>query len=671
MAGRKDIRFKSPVTLDHWRNYLTESKSPIAQREPEEYRKVIDSQAAVSQGVFVKPISVICGAAGTGKTTVIKAIIRAIEKAHGVGTSFILLAPTGKATDRIREATGKPASTIHAFLASLGWLNKNLTFKQDGGQCDASTQTVIIDEASMLDLQLAATLLRAIDWNGVQRLILVGDPNQLPPIGRGKVFAEIIDWLTKEQPTSLATLEINIRQMDNRLSGRGRRILDLAELYLRADVRNQDDEGLKSKSEEILKQVQEGGEVDQDLRVVYWNGADDLERTLIDTIVSDMERDTGTKLNPERPYELWRAAEAEFADGNRRQRSDYLQVLSPYRGETYGTDNLNALIQRHVQRLDSYEQGEWGQRMLDGIMHFDKVIQCVNRTKSKPLYAYNTDTRATERVEVFNGELGFVKPHGFDGKKWHWPQFRVSRFQVVFSRKEHLWVGYGSRLGRTDKGKWLKAEKVEDNLELAYAISVHKAQGSEFDRVYLIVPKSKTALLSPELFYTGLTRARRHCTLLIEEDISPLLEMRRRECSHLLRINSSVFYFQPLAEEVLKPHGWYKEGRVHKTLAECMVRSKSEVIIANMLCERDIPFKYEVALFAPDGTFYLPDFTVTWNGEQWYWEHWGMMSDHRYRVHTEEKRAWYQKHYPGKLVETFESPNLSKEADQVIRDRFS
>ena len=206
---------------------------------------------------------------------------------------------------------------------------------------------------------------------------------------------------------------------------------------------------------------------------------------------------------------------------------------------------------------------------------------------------------------------------------------------------------------------------------MAYAISVHKSQGSEFGRVYFVLPKHKKALLSRELFYTGITRARTHCTLLVEEDISPLLSLRRPESSHLLGINSSLFSFRPMPEEMQRMHEWYEEGKIHITLANIMVRSKSEVIIANILAERDIPFRYEVPLFAPDGTFYLPDFTVKWGGEDWYWEHLGRLDDERYRHHWETKRAWYERFFPGRLVTTEESGNLSKDAEQLIERRFS
>ena len=653
IAARPDITLRSAVTNATWRNYLTDSKSVLAQKAPDRYGEVVASQAAACQKVFLRPVSVICGGAGTGKTRVIDAIIKAIEKGHGAGTSFLLLAPTGKAADRIREATGKPAATIHSFLAQREWLNPNMTFKRIGGKREDKVQTLIIDEASMLDLGLVATLFRAVEWKAVQRVIFVGDPNQLPPISTGRVFADLIDWLRAEQPESIVRLEHNVRQMENEISGRGRAILALASLYVR-DEPGVDNEAVKVDAETLLQKVQEGGEVDKDLRVVYWRDSEQLVRELEARIVADLEEDTEDTFDRERPYEVWRAA---CKGDGAVERPDYLQVLSPYRGEQFGTENLNVALQQLFQPRARSSAGQ-SRQMLDGVMMFDKVIQTRNRYAKewKALHAYNLTARANETVDVFNGQLGFVKPHGLDSKTWKTPYFRLERFQVVFARRENLWVGYGSGLGKKNmsdpKSGWIVEQKVEENLELAYAISVHRAQGSEFERVYFVVPKHKAALLSPELFYTGLTRARRHCTLFIEEDVSPLLSMRRRERSHLLCINSSLFEFRPLPDELLDMRGWYEEGRIHRTLADYMVRSKSEVIIANMLHERDIPFTYELPRQAPDGTFYLPDFTVMWNGEPWFWEHWGMMHDEKYRNHRETKRKWYAQHFPGRLVVT-------------------
>jgi hypothetical protein len=218
--------------------------------------------------------------------------------------------------------------------------------------------------------------------------------------------------------------------------------------------------------------------------------------------------------------------------------------------------------------------------------------------------------------------------------------------------------------------RWVPRQPVEDNLELAYAISVHKAQGSEFERTYVIVPKTKTALLSPELFYTALTRATRHCTLLVEQDISALINMRRRERSHLLQINSSLFEFRPVPAPLLNLGTWYEEGKIHEALVGCMVRSKSEVIIANLLAMAKVPFRYEIALFAPDGTFYLPDFTVEWRGRKFFWEHLGMLDKPDYNKRWEQKKQWYAEHFPGSLLVTVESPKLSKNAQKLIAETF-
>ena len=90
------------------------------------------------------------------------------------------------------------------------------------------------------------------------------------------------------------------------------------------------------------------------------------------------------------------------------------------------------------------------------------------------------------------------------------------------------------------------------------------------------------------------------------------------------------------------------------------------MIVANLLHERGLPFSYERPLFAPDGTFYLPDFTVQAGGESWFWEHWGRMDQERYRNHAETKRAWYERFLSGRLLETQESGELSDEAAAVI-----
>jgi len=101
-----------------------------------------------------------------------------------------------------------------------------------------------------------------------------------------------------------------------------------------------------------------------------------------------------------------------------------------------------------------------------------------------------------------------------------------------------------------------------------------------------------------------------------------------------------------------------------------MVRSKSEVIIANLLAAAKVPFRYEIPLFAPDGTFYLPDFTIEWRGQKFFWEHLGMLDKPDYKQKWEIKRQWYLQHFPAALLVTEESPKLSKTAQCLIEKTF-
>lgn len=149
--------------------------------------------------------------------------------------------------------------------------------------------------------------------------------------------------------------------------------------------------------------------------------------------------------------------------------------------------------------------------------------------------------------------------------------------------------------------------------------------------------------------------------------------LNRPEYSQLNRINSSLFEFKPVPEELLTLYQWYEEGKIHKALANIMVQSKSEVIIANMLFERNISFRYDVPLFASDGTFYRPDFVIDWNGEEWYWEHLGLLNKEEYKNHWAAKKKWYDKHgFSKRLIVTDEKQGFdSTIINDIIRKHFS
>ena len=128
-----------------------------------------------------------------------------------------------------------------------------------------------------------------------------------------------------------------------------------------------------------------------------------------------------------------------------------------------------------------------------------------------------------------------------------------------------------------------------------------------------------------ELLYIAVTRAQKKVILLLQEDIGTLTDLGYVEKTSVRRINSSVFCFKPLPEELMYVKNWHADEKRLATLSEYFVRSESEVIIANILAKEEIPYVYEEPLYAPDGTMHPPNFTVKFRGENYYWEHVGML----------------------------------------------
>jgi exodeoxyribonuclease V alpha subunit len=644
LLAASDIQLPRPVGDAFWQSVLFNEQSPLAKNARDEYQQAIESQATACSQILQKRVGAVIGGAGTGKTTILSALIKAIYKVHGEGVSVAVLAPTGKATDRLRTTferaavTGVKVATIHSILARYGWLNENLTFRDKGGKSVSDFNVLIIDESSMIDLSLMAALFRAIDWNAVGRLILVGDAGQLPPIGTGKIYADVINHLRSEYPEHLVELTENLRQMENRVAGRGNGILELAACFINESVRGKRDETEHESisREKLVKQLHEGGDISSDLRVVYWQEEENLQANLIQTITKDLRTE---ELSDATPSMVW---------GKRLQKDiNLMQILSPVRGELYGTESIN-------QNVQAFKSEYWlGKGSIDGITMFDKVIQVVNRPASRPLKGYNFQTREVEEVEIFNGEIGAVVPTG-SWKAIKTPYYRLKNFSVQFKGKEHISVNFG-----------YPADKPEGNLELAYAISVHKSQGSEFDRIYFVLPDKTASMQMKELIYTALTRASTHCTVFVQGGIQTLINAMRPEQSALSVINSSLFEFNPIKPALSSRTSWYEAGKIHEALTGDMVRSKSEVIIANLLHERGVNFWYEKPLLAPDGSLYLPDFTIQHRGELYYWEHLGLLSQPEYKKHWDQKKSWYEKHFPGRLIVTTEGADLSK---TVVRE---
>jgi hypothetical protein len=156
LVSRPEVDLRRPVAAADWTSWVFKADSDLANKAGAEYADAAREQAEVCERLFRLPLSVVTGPAGTGKTTVIEALIRGVRRAEGESAAVLVLAPTGKAADRAREVFEKASldrveiATVHSFLAANGWLNDNLTFKRRGGN-KAAVGTLLLDEASMLE----------------------------------------------------------------------------------------------------------------------------------------------------------------------------------------------------------------------------------------------------------------------------------------------------------------------------------------------------------------------------------------------------------------------------------------------------------------------------------------------------------------------------------------
>jgi hypothetical protein len=202
---------------------------------------------------------------------------------------------------------------------------------------------------------------------------------------------------------------------------------------------------------------------------------------------------------------------------------------------------------------------------------------------------------------------------------------------VAFTKRPDIRFGFSPEQFGADRAP----------LELAYALTVHKAQGSEFEVVFVVLPK-KTRLLSRELLYTALTRAQQHLVLLIEgRDASGLYDLTRPERSETARRNTNIFIAAVREQADDVP---YAAHLVHRARNGDMLRSKSELVIANHLITVGLKYSYERPLegLAAPGRL-RPDFSfITDAGNVIVWEHLGMLNRDDYRRGWDWKRAWYE-----------------------------
>ena len=229
---------------------------------------------------------------------------------------------------------------------------------------------------------------------------------------------------------------------------------------------------------------------------------------------------------------------------------------------------------------------------------------------------------------VANGEIGMVVGQF----KRRGERFKVTRLEVEFSTQRGVKYGFGSG--------YLPRDGDNPVLELAYALTVHKSQGSEFGTTFLVIP-NPCQLLSRELLYTALTRQTKRVVVLHQGPLADLLSFSSVGHSETARRYTNLLR-DPQPQDI--GGGLFLEANlIHRTSNGTLVRSKSEVIIGDALSAAGVEFAYEKEFRGHDGSLRLPDFTIedAATGETYIWEHLGMLSNPQYARAWERKKAWY------------------------------
>lgn len=601
-----------------WKSIINNAFGNVKEDDTDELR-AREEKAAILKELSEARLSVLIGGAGTGKTTLLSLLCTAEQIKNG---GILLLAPTGKARVKMSQAMQAQgvtanAKTVAQFLIKNKRFDFNcMQYRLSNVPADNVPDTVIIDECSMLTEEMFGALLQAL--KKAQRIILVGDPNQLPPIGAGRPFVDLVNHLKKDlSPTvfpkvkkSFGELTVTRRQQAD-VVGEQRFDTELAKWYI---------DGENNLDDDIFAKLQGSNPTDS---VVFrqWKDNEELEKCILETMASELgmngiddqdgfDKSLGGTVTDRGTY--YNIGSAKYADK--------WQILAPVRNMVHGVININHLI--HEQYREHYL--DLAKRTIhrkipnpmgpENIVYGDKVINVINGGR---------DAYPEENAEnyIANGEIGIA---GISFGK------QVKFLNVEFSSQPGFTYSFTSN----DFG-----DDVDARLELAYALTIHKAQGSEFDTVILVL-NNQCHLISKELLYTAITRQKKKLIILYNDEAYSLRSFASSAHSDIAQRFTNLFD-EP---DIVKVNDKYYENYlIHRTMRGEMVRSKSEVIIANALYSSGIDYEYEKELII-DGVRKLPDFTIDnpETGDFIIWEHCGMMTDLNYRKKWEEKKRFYE-----------------------------
>lgn len=378
----------------------------------------------IKNGVFL-----LSGGPGTGKTTTINMIIRYFE---AEGLDIFLAAPTGRAAKRMTEATGYEARTIHRLLELTGGMtdeNQRASFQRNE-ENPLEADVVIVDEMSMVDIQLFQALLKAVSPG--TRLILVGDVDQLPSVGPGQVLRDLI----RSECFPVVMLQKIFRQAGE------------SDIVVNAHRINRGEEiALDNKSRDFFF----------------------LERSNVQVIYKHM-------------IQLIQGRLPDYVQAGPLD----IQVLTPMRKGNLGVETLNHILQTYLNPADASKKEHTQGNTL--FREGDKVMQTKNNYQLEWEIVSRYNIPIDSGMGVFNGDMGILKEIN------DYAQTAVVEFD------DHRRVTYGF-------------QQLEE-VDLAYAITIHKSQGSEYPAVIMPLMGGPKMLFNRNLLYTGVTRAKSCVTIL-------------------------------------------------------------------------------------------------------------------------------------------------------------
>ena len=399
---------------------ITEAKSNIELSE--------EQKEAIKQ-INNNNVCVISGGPGTGKTTIIKAIIDLYKHNE---MKPVLCAPTGRAAKRMTETTGIEAKTLHRLLEIGSFSsseNQNNNTNLSVAPIDADI--IIVDEMSMVDIFLMNYLCRAI-YNGT-KLVLVGDTDQLPSVGPGNVLKDIIE---SEVITTITLNKIFRQAAQSKIIMNSHRVNDGQSFISKEEIETSNE-----------KYVEDFFYIDEN----------DKNKILYQVLSLSGER-------------LKKFGDYDFIKN--------IQIITPTKKGELGTKELNKRLQQEINPPSEYKKEK---KFGDSIFREgDRIMQIKNNYE---IYWEKNQKSFESGSGIFNGEFGTI--------------------QKIDEKEKNIQIKFDD-----DKIAWYAFSELEQ-IEHAYSITVHKAQGSEFDVVIMVIAPSAPMLLTRNLLYTGMTRAKK------------------------------------------------------------------------------------------------------------------------------------------------------------------